>query len=68
VGDLNMGAARVRRLTDLTPLVETPTFPAGDPRDQLDHVLGRDPVPAATGGARLLPVSDHCALVADVDL
>jgi endonuclease/exonuclease/phosphatase family metal-dependent hydrolase len=68
VGDLNMGAARVRRLTGLTPLVEAPTFPASDPREQLDHVLGRDPVPAATGEARLLPVSDHCALVADVEL
>ena len=66
VGDLNMAADRVRRLTSLVPLVEGPTFPVEHPRTQLDHVVAREPVPGTTGQVRLLPVSDHCALVADL--
>ena len=66
VGDLNMGADRAQRLTGLTPLVHARTFPAGQPTQQLDHVLAREPLPGVTGEARLLPVSDHLALVVDL--
>ncbi len=66
VGDLNMSVDRIRRLTSLVPLVEGRTFPVEAPRLQLDHVVAREPMPGTTGEVRLLPVSDHCALVAEL--
>ena len=39
MGDLNMGPARAASLTGLSALAAHPTFPAGAPREQLDHVL-----------------------------
>jgi endonuclease/exonuclease/phosphatase family metal-dependent hydrolase len=65
-GDLNMGADRARRITGLTPLVEQPTFPVDVPVEQLDHVLG-DPAMAARGEARRMELSDHRALVVDLE-
>jgi endonuclease/exonuclease/phosphatase family metal-dependent hydrolase len=65
MGDLNMGARRVDRLTGLGVLATGPTFPADAPTRQIDHVLGRG-VSATGGGPIHLAVSDHLALVAEV--
>lgn len=67
-GDLNMGLARAVRTTGLTALAARATFPADAPRLQLDHVLATEGVTAGSSAAVRLPVSDHRALVVDVDL
>ncbi len=66
-GDLNMGLARAARLTGLHPLAAEATFPAHGPVEQLDHVLAEPAVPAVAE-ARRMRLSDHRALVVDVDL
>ncbi len=67
VGDLNMGLERACAITRMRPLVEQPTFPADDPREQLDHVLARGDVGRVTGvGGHDLPLSDHRALSVDL--
>lgn len=66
VGDLNMGPERAFRATGLTGLGRHLTFPADAPREQLDHLLADPPLRARTSTCRL-PVSDHLALVADLD-
>lgn len=68
LGDLNMGPARAHRITGMRPLARHRTFPADAPTEQLDHVLARDELRVTRHQARRLPVSDHRALVADVDL
>lgn len=67
VGDLNMTLPKARSITGLTPLVRCATFPAPEPREQLDHVLARGDVGTVTGcSAPLLPLSDHRALTVDL--
>ncbi|GAA5114181.1 endonuclease/exonuclease/phosphatase family protein [Alloalcanivorax gelatiniphagus] len=66
MGDLNMGPDRAARITRMRPLVTGLTFPAGVPREQLDHVLLDGDLPPATGQVVELPLSDHRALVVDV--
>jgi endonuclease/exonuclease/phosphatase family metal-dependent hydrolase len=53
-------------------LARTATYPAEDPRVQLDHVLARDgaahPLPPVLGSRSVAtPVSDHRALVVDLE-
>jgi endonuclease/exonuclease/phosphatase family metal-dependent hydrolase len=70
LGDLNLPAAAVRRITRWTPLVSAPTFPSPWPRLQLDPVLAAG-LPAgsrAAGRVRRLPISDHRAVLVDLDL
>ncbi|MGH3333103.1 MAG: endonuclease/exonuclease/phosphatase family protein [Nocardioidaceae bacterium] len=63
VGDLNMGPDRAQAITGLTPLAEHLSFPAHQPREQLDHVLVRGDLGAAVSSAvHELPLSDHRAL------
>jgi endonuclease/exonuclease/phosphatase (EEP) superfamily protein YafD len=64
MGDLNMGARRVDRLTGLGVLATGPTFPADAPTRQIDHLLGRGVTGA--GGPVHLSVSDHRALLTEV--
>lgn len=67
VGDLNMGPTRARRLTGMTTLASTGTFPADLPRAQLDHVLADDHTwHGVSSESRVLPFSDHRALVVDL--
>jgi endonuclease/exonuclease/phosphatase family metal-dependent hydrolase len=66
MGDLNMGPERASRITGMRPLVTGLTFPAGAPREQLDHVLLDGELPPATGRVVELPLSDHRALVVDM--
>ena len=66
-GDLNLPGAVAGRLLGGTPLVRAATFPAHEPKVQLDHLLavgGR--VRSDDGTAVLLPVGDHRALFATV--
>ncbi len=67
MGDLNMGRRTAERVTGLRPLATGATFPAASPTVQIDHILtGEDGPRASTGGPVRLPMSDHCALVADL--
>lgn len=71
VGDLNLPGVVVDRVTRWRRLVSgAATYPAWRPRAQLDHVLA-DPAwtgVRATGRVVPLPVSDHAAVVVDLDL
>lgn len=67
VGDLNMSVARATSVSGLRSLVEQPTFPAHDPREQLDHVLARGDVGRLAGvEVKRLPLSDHCAVTVEL--
>ncbi len=68
MGDLNMGPRRARRATSLTSLAEHPTFPWDHPRRQIDHVLADGDLHARSSSAHRMSVSDHRALVVDLDL
>jgi endonuclease/exonuclease/phosphatase family metal-dependent hydrolase len=66
LGDLNMTPAPAGRITGLTALASAATFPASDPREQIDHILGdRIPTPVSARAVEL-PMSDHRALVVDL--
>ena len=68
-GDLNMSAAAARRWSRLRPLVTTPTFPAENPTQQLDHVLTDDPrLRAVSCATPASAISDHRPLVVDLEL
>jgi endonuclease/exonuclease/phosphatase family metal-dependent hydrolase len=70
LGDLNLTPGLVRRVSRWTPLVSRPTFPAPGPRLQLDHALGHG-LPDGTltrGDVRRLPISDHLAVLLDLEL
>jgi endonuclease/exonuclease/phosphatase family metal-dependent hydrolase len=64
IGDLNMEQRLAARVSGLRPIASAATFPAPEPRRQLDHVLVRGGL-RATGPAEAvqLPLSDHRALV-----
>jgi len=66
LGDLNMGPRPAGRLTGMRPLASGPTFPAGAPRVQIDHILASGALRPARGYVVELPMSDHRALVADL--
>ena len=64
LGDLNLPGPVPRLLTRWRPLARTPTYPAPEPRVQLDHVLASGDLPPVTAVQALpLAVSDHRALV-----
>jgi endonuclease/exonuclease/phosphatase family metal-dependent hydrolase len=64
IGDLNMQQAQAARVSGLTSIASAATFPAAQPRRQLDHVLVRGGLRAtAPAEAVRLPLSDHRALV-----
>jgi endonuclease/exonuclease/phosphatase family metal-dependent hydrolase len=67
MGDLNMGRRTAERVTGLRPLATGRTFPSSGPTLQIDHLLTSDPaLSPRSSGPVTLPMSDHCALVADV--
>ncbi len=68
LGDLNMPPRRAHKITGMRPLATHVTFPADKPREQIDHVLTHDHLVVTHDEARQLPMSDHRALVVDVDL
>jgi endonuclease/exonuclease/phosphatase family metal-dependent hydrolase len=66
-GDLNMGPQRAQRLTGMRSLADHATFPAEDPTEQIDHVLTDRPLRARSSVCRM-PLSDHLALVVDLEV
>ena len=68
MGDLNLEADVAVRVTGLQPLAAAMTYPSDDPRQQIDHLLGRGVQATSPGRAECPEVSDHCALVVDVEL
>ena len=70
LGDLNLPGSVVQRIGGWTPLVSSPTFPSSVPRVQLDHVLAAGlPVGTrAVGRIKQLPISDHRAVLLDLEL
>ncbi|HST83831.1 MAG TPA: endonuclease/exonuclease/phosphatase family protein [Kineosporiaceae bacterium] len=70
LGDLNLPGSVIRRVGGWTPLVSSPTFPSSAPRVQLDHALAAG-LPVGTralGRIKQLPISDHRAVLIDLDL
>lgn len=67
MGDLNMSPGRASGITGMSSLVTAPTFPVEAPREQLDHVLSDGTWQTVKGEARRLPISDHRALVVDLE-
>jgi endonuclease/exonuclease/phosphatase family metal-dependent hydrolase len=65
-GDLNMDAGRAAKASGFEVLARHVTFPADDPREQLDHVLSDRPLPVAASRAVQMDLSDHRALVVDL--
>ncbi len=67
LGDLNVPNPFARAPGGWQPLVRAKTFPAPAPSMQIDHILGRGPLPRVVGGAaHLLPLSDHRAVTVDL--
>lgn len=67
LGDLNMPPPFPRALTGWRPLARARTYPAWEPRIQLDHVLASGPLPPVTAvEAPQLVVSDHRALLVEL--
>lgn len=67
LGDLNIPGRIPGRLTGWSPLARLPTYPAPQPRVQIDHVLGSGPVPPVrSASAPRLAISDHRPLVVDL--
>ena len=68
LGDLNMPPPFPRSLTGWTALARTPTYPAWEPRVQLDHVLGSGALPPVRRvESPELAVSDHRALLVELE-
>lgn len=68
MGDLNLTPRPVRAVTRFRPLVTAPTFPVHTPRLQIDHVLARGDVGRVVDARAVeLPMSDHRALVVELD-
>jgi endonuclease/exonuclease/phosphatase family metal-dependent hydrolase len=64
LGDFNLPGPLPRLLTRWRSLARTPTYPAPEPRVQLDHVLASGELPPVTAVSAVpLPVSDHRALL-----
>jgi endonuclease/exonuclease/phosphatase family metal-dependent hydrolase len=67
MGDLNLAGPVPSRITGYRALVSRSTFPAHEPRRQIDHILLRGRFGRVTGGGTPeLAMSDHRALVVDL--
>ncbi|KAA1251112.1 endonuclease [Mycobacterium simiae] len=68
IGDLNVKPAAVQRGSGMRSLATAPTFPAFDPDRQLDHIVTDDhALRGSAAVAELMPISDHRALVVELD-
>ncbi len=69
LGDLNLPGSVPRLVTGWQQLARVATYPAWQPRVQLDHALAREPgwTPTTVDAVRL-PLSDHRALLIDTPL
>ena len=67
LGDLNMPPPFPRLLSGWRALAKAPTYPAWDPKIQLDHVLGSGELPAVTAvESPELALSDHRGLLVEL--
>ena len=67
LGDLNLPGTVPARVSGWRTLARAKTFPADEPKLQIDHALGRGPLPpVADVDAPRLPLSDHRALVLEL--
>lgn len=72
MGDFNLPSGIPAKVTGWRSVVDGPTYPSFAPRVRFDHILldgfSEDAVVAATESSRVwqLPVSDHCAVSADL--
>ena len=67
LGDFNLPGPVPRWLTGWRGLVDAPTYPASDPRVQIDHVLADGALPPVRSARAVTGVvSDHCALIVDL--
>jgi endonuclease/exonuclease/phosphatase family metal-dependent hydrolase len=67
-GDLNLPGPLPAIITGGQRMFCGPTFPAPEPRLQLDHLLSLGGLTGRAGQARWLDVGDHCAVSATVAL
>ena len=69
-GDFNLPGALPRLASRWRQLARAATYPSYRPRVQFDHVLSHGVEESAVTDVQALrlPVSDHCALVVDLDL
>lgn len=69
-GDFNLPGVVPQLVTGWSPLARVATYPEPRPRVQFDHMLARGLDPAAVRDVSLLqlPISDHRALVVELDL
>ena len=65
-GDLNLPGPLPAIITGGQRVFCGPTFPASDPRLQLDHLLSLGGLTGSGQDARWLAVGDHCAIAATV--
>ncbi|GGK77645.1 endonuclease/exonuclease/phosphatase family protein [Ornithinimicrobium pekingense] len=69
LGDLNLPAALVPRLTGASLLARARTYPMARPRVQVDHVVGLGALPPVRAvSTPRPPVSDHAPVVVDLDV
>lgn len=67
-GDLNLPTPLPRVLTGWEMLADLPSYPRDEPRVQLDHVIADgDLPPVCAAESRALPLSDHRAVVAELE-
>ena len=67
LGDLNLPGTIPARVAGWPTLARAKTFPADEPKLQIDHALGHGALPPVTAVAsRRLPLSDHRALVVEL--
>lgn len=68
LADLNLPGRLVRLLArDWRMLANAPSYPASNPAVQLDHVLGRGPLPAvSTVESPRMPIADHRPVVVGI--
>ncbi|MGO1591964.1 MAG: endonuclease/exonuclease/phosphatase family protein [Ancrocorticia sp.] len=66
MGDLNIREEALRVQSRYALLASADTYPSDAPRTQIDHIIGQN-VKARAGSAHLLPISDHRALIGEVD-
>lgn len=69
MGDLNLPGTRPAHTARMRPLARALTIPLAAPARQIDHILAMGSVRSTSDGVSLdLGVSDHRALVVEVDL
>jgi endonuclease/exonuclease/phosphatase family metal-dependent hydrolase len=69
MGDLNMHPPVPEKVTGYRSLASHPTFPLEEPTRQLDHILLRGTFGSVVAtSAPELPLSDHRALVVDLEV